>query len=132
MIFDLGKIYPVYKGEWTSNTQYEVLDIVYHNGSSYIAKQNNIHENPDGNPSVWGILALRGEISGALTPQQMNDIVHTVTTQSGVVVDPLYIHTDNNFTNSLKTKLDGIAYNAQVNTIESIQRNGTLLSISNK
>lgn len=126
MIFDLGKIYPAYKGEWTSNTQYEVLDIVYHNGSSYIAKQDNRYENPDNNPNFWGILALRGEISGALTPQQMNDIVHTVTTQSGVVVDPSYIHTDNNFTQEQVDTLNSLGNGSLTvtvngNTVAEIQ-----------
>ena len=35
--------------------------------------------------------------------------------ENNYVVDPNYVHTDNNFTNALKTKLDGIEDNAQVN-----------------
>lgn len=34
---------------------------------------------------------------------------------SGVVIDPNYVHTDNNFTTTLKNKLDGIASGAEVN-----------------
>lgn len=41
------------------------------------------------------------------------------------VVDASYVHTDNNFTTTLKNKLDAIAAGAQVNTIESISLNGT-------
>lgn len=49
-----------------------------------------------------------------------------------VVYDNDYVHTDNNFTNDLKTKLDGIEAGAQQNTIDGIQRNGTPVQIENK
>lgn len=51
---------------------------------------------------------------------------------SDVPHDSNYHHTDNNFTNALKTKLDNIASDAQANVIETIQKNGTALSVSNK
>ena len=35
-IFDLGRIRPVFKGEWTINTQYESLDIVRYGGQTFI------------------------------------------------------------------------------------------------
>ena len=49
-----------------------------------------------------------------------------------VVRDGNYVHTDNNFTDTLKTKLNGIASGAQVNVIETIQRNGATLPVSGK
>lgn len=49
-----------------------------------------------------------------------------------VVYDNDYVHTDNNFTNDLKTKLDGIEAGAEVNIINTIQKNGVPLSVSNK
>ncbi len=51
---------------------------------------------------------------------------------SDLVYDSSYVHTDNNFTTTLKNKLDGIENDAQVNKIEKIQRNGTELAITNK
>lgn len=42
----LGKIGVSYKGEYASNTAYERLDAVYHNGSTYLA----IKDAPDGAP----------------------------------------------------------------------------------
>lgn len=42
----LGKIGISYKGEYASNTAYERLDAVYHNGSTYLA----IKDAPDGAP----------------------------------------------------------------------------------
>lgn len=46
--------------------------------------------------------------------------------------DANYVHTDNNYTTTEKNKLSGIASGAQVNKIESVQVEGTALSISNK
>ena len=39
----------------------------------------------------------------------------TISTTAGTVVDANYVHTDNNFTTAEKTKLSGIAANAEVN-----------------
>ena len=49
-----------------------------------------------------------------------------------VVTDPDYTHTDNNFTDALKEKLENIENNAQVNKIESISKNGAIIPIINK
>ena len=48
------------------------------------------------------------------------------------VYDINYTHTDNNFTNALKTKLDNIEANSQVNDIETISAGNTTLPITNK
>ena len=48
------------------------------------------------------------------------------------VADASYVHTDNNYTTADKTKLTGIETGAEVNAIETIQKNGTDLSITNK
>lgn len=50
----------------------------------------------------------------------------------GLVIDESYVHTDNNYTNTEKTKLSGIAAGAQVNVIEKISVNGAQQSISEK
>lgn len=48
------------------------------------------------------------------------------------VQDSNYIHTDNNYTTTEKTKLSNIADGAQVNLIEQIQINGVTQTITNK
>lgn len=55
-----------------------------------------------------------------------------LTNDSNFVVDANYVHTDNNFTTTLKNKLDGIASGAQVNTLESVKVNGSPLTIIDK
>ena len=44
------------------------------------------------------------------------------------VVDANYVHTDNNFTSTLKDKLDAIASGAEVNVIDTVKVNGSALT----
>ena len=55
-----------------------------------------------------------------------------LTNDSNFVADSSYVHTDNNFTNDLKTKLTGVASGAQVNVIETIKVNGTSQTVTSK
>lgn len=55
-----------------------------------------------------------------------------LTNDSHFPVDANYTHTDNNYTNSEKTKLGGIATGAEVNAINTIKVNGTAQTISAK
>lgn len=43
--------------------------------------------------------------------------------RQGMVMDENYVHTDNNFTTQLKTKLDGIQEGAQKNTVIGVKGN---------
>ena len=73
-------------------------------------------------------LAITNKTVNITVPTKTSDL----TNDSNFVVDSNYVHTDNNFTTTLETKLNGIASGAQVNVIEKIQKNGTDLSIVNK
>jgi len=55
-----------------------------------------------------------------------------LTNDGNFVQDASYVHTDNNYTSSEKTKLEGVATGAQVNVIESIKVNGTAQTITSK
>jgi len=52
-----------------------------------------------------------------------------LTNDSHFPVDANYVHTDNNYTTAEKSKLNGIANNAQVNLIESVSVNGDVQTI---
>lgn len=118
--FNLGRILPNFRGTWESSYNYFIMDIVYYNGSSYVAKSNiNAGGN---NPSInnnWQIIALKGELSGTLTPAQEQAIINAIMAQ-GVVIDANYNHTDNNYTNADKTAVENINYG-----VLTIKRNGT-------
>lgn len=61
-------------------------------------------------------------------PTKLSDL----TNDNDTVTDAAYVHTDNNLTNALLTKLNGIAEGAAVNVIEKIAVNGTEQTITNK
>lgn len=57
-----------------------------------------------------------------------------LTNNSNFVADANYVHTDNNFTSTLKTKLDGIAEGAEVNVVKSVDTtasHGIALTLGN-
>lgn len=131
--FNLGRILPMFKGTWSSSTNYNQLDIVYYNGSSYVAK--NSVTSGGNNPSInnnWQIVAMKGELSPTLSPEQEASIINAIMSQ-GVVIDPDYTHTDNNFTNNYLNTIDNINFgtltvkrnNTDVGTFTANQ-NGTI------
>ena len=53
---DIGKIKPVFKGTYDNSTAYVLDDIVYYNGSSYVAKTSTTGNLPT-DTTKWNILA---------------------------------------------------------------------------
>lgn len=82
-------------------------------------------------PSINGVT-----LSGNKTTSDLGISQPTKTSQltndSNFVVDANYVHTDNNFTNALLSKLNGIEDGAEVNLIEKITVNGVEQTVSSK
>jgi hypothetical protein len=59
----IGRVVPLYKGEWKENVQYSRLDNVLRNGNSYIAlKDVPVGQDPTDNYSeYWTLIASKGE-----------------------------------------------------------------------
>lgn len=129
MIYNLGRVLPVFRGTYNSTTQYLPLDIVYYNGSSYVAKQNALNILPT-NIVYWQIVALKGELSPTLSPDQVNEIITQIESDANFVVDASYVHTDNNFSNTYKEALDNIGNNIGTGTL-TIRRNNTAVGTFN-
>lgn len=60
-IYNLGKILPDFKGQWSPEENYSKLDVVYFEGSSYMAISDNVNKRPDENPNDWVLSAAKGE-----------------------------------------------------------------------
>ena len=58
----LGRVAPIYKGDYNETTAYNALDIVYYNGRSYIAKQDTKgNALPIGTDNdYWGLIVDKG------------------------------------------------------------------------
>lgn len=85
-----------------------------------------------GTPDLDFIPNSEKGVAGGVATLDENSKLPTSQLPGGIVTDPNYVHTDNNFTNALLTKLNGIESGAQVNKIESISKNGEALTITNK
>ena len=119
-VYTLGKVLPLFRGTWSRSYNYFTMDIVYHDGSSYVAKSDILAGQAD--PSVnsdWQIIAMKGELSGTLTPEQEQAIIDAIMAQ-GVVIDSNYNHTDNNFSDADRIAVEGINYGTL-----TINRNNT-------
>ena len=61
---NLGRVAMVSKGEYSSATSYERLDIVTYEGSSYVCKKDSIGNLPT-NTEYFDVLAEKGQKSDA-------------------------------------------------------------------
>jgi hypothetical protein len=72
---NLGRIKPVWKGAWSSSTQYIADDIVSYNNSAWIAVTTNTNSAPATNNVNWSLMAL-----GTAIPTQTNNSGKVLTT----------------------------------------------------
>lgn len=59
--YNLGRILPRFRGQWNPTVNYDKLDVVYFEGSSYMAISDNINKRPDENVNDWVLSAAKGE-----------------------------------------------------------------------
>ena len=123
--YNLGRVLPSFRGEYNAATTYIPLDIVYYLGSSYVCKQNAQNILPT-NTTYWQIVAMKGELSPTLSPEQEASIINQIEQSSNFVVDADYVHTDNNFSDVYKNAVENLP--AQIGSgVVSIMRNNTLV-----
>ena len=82
-------------------------------------------------PSINGVTLIGNKTASDLGISQPTK-TSQLTNDSHFIVDANYVHTDNNFTNALLSKLNGIENNAQVNIIEAIKVNNVTQPITDK
>ena len=80
------------------------------------------------NISISTDSANDGITINAAVPTKTSDL----TNDSNYVTDAGYVHTDNNYTSTEKTKLSNIDDGADVNVIETVKVNNSALTVSNK
>lgn len=83
-------------------------------------------------PIVGGNIVITGEMIGdAARKEGLTDgsdvekIIEYFVSENGVVMDENYVHTDNNFTDALLNKLNGIEAGAEENKVIDVLFNGT-------
>lgn len=58
---NLGRIFPVPAGEYSSSKNYKPLDVVTKNGSSYICKKDATGKDPESQTEYWQLMASKGD-----------------------------------------------------------------------
>lgn len=107
-VYNLGRIIPTLRGEYSPSTTYYKMDVVYYNGTSYICKSNSpiAGRTPSASSSYWQKMAAAGESVG-VTPAQVQEIISSVTTNmqgAGYVIDNDYAQ----FKNETETALGNL------------------------
>lgn len=116
-IYNLGRVLPIFTGEYDNSKTYNNLDVVLYNGSSYVAI-NTTQGNLPTDTNHWAIVALAGTLSPEQVEYIQNQVIQYVQGQ-GYVIDNNYVHTDNNFSDAEKTKLDGIDLSTKQDVLQS-------------
>ena len=78
---NLGRVVPIYRGWWASNKEYQKLDIVYHGGSSFLAKTTSMGQEPkveDGSEDTYWVMLSKGGSFENLTEEQIQGIAEQV------------------------------------------------------
>ena len=53
MEFNIGKVIPQFKGRYTTKEIYEELDVVAHNGCTWVSQSNNNQTEPSEDNTKW-------------------------------------------------------------------------------
>nr|DAV66826.1 MAG TPA: hypothetical protein [Caudoviricetes sp.] len=56
MEFNIGKVIPQFKGKFTTKEIYEELDVVAHNGCTWVSQANNNTEAPSEESTKWKLV----------------------------------------------------------------------------
>lgn len=106
MIYNLGRVVPLFKGNYDAATTYGFLDVVYYDNSSFVALDTTTGNLPT-DTTHWLPVALKGTTQNP-TPAQMQQIFSEVENYmhgTDFVYDPDYTHIDviNNLTSTSTT-----------------------------
>ena len=123
---------PILNTNYTSSLSPDSSEIIKGTIGLHKISKTGKYSDLIGTPDLDFIPNSEKRVAGGVATLDENSKLPTSQLPGGIVTDPNYVHTDNNFTNALLTKLNGIESGAQVNKIESISKNGEALTITNK
>ena len=123
---------PILNTNYTSSLSPDASEIIKGTIGLHKISKTGKYSDLIGIPDLDFIPNSEKGVAGGVATLDENSKLPTSQLPGGIVTDPNYVHTDNNFTNALLTKLNGIESGAQVNKIESISKNGEALTITNK
>lgn len=123
---------PILNTNYTSSLSPDASEIIKGTIGLHKISKTGKYSDLIGIPDLDFIPNSEKGVAGGVATLDENSKLPTSQLPDGIITDPNYVHTDNNFTNALLTKLNGIESGAQANKIESISKNGEALTITNK
>lgn len=123
---------PILNTNYTSSLSPDASEIIKGTIGLHKISKTGKYSDLIGIPDLDFIPNSEKGVAGGVATLDENSKLPTSQLPDGIITDTNYVHTDNNFTNALLTKLNGIEDGAQVNKIESISKNGEVLTITNK
>ena len=57
---NIGRVLPIFVGDWNNSSIYSKLDVVLYNGSSWVAVESNSGVTPDESAADWQLAARSG------------------------------------------------------------------------
>lgn len=73
----IGRVVPNFREQWSTNITYDKLDVVYYNGSSYVAKGVNVGVKPDTPSGPWTIIAAKGSWA-SFTEEEKRELIEDI------------------------------------------------------
>jgi len=67
-----------WRGGWSNSTAYGTNEVVYYNGTSYIAVANNQNVRPDTDTTKWNVMAAAGAEGGAISSMEDTQISSSI------------------------------------------------------
>ena len=123
---------PILNTNYTSSLSPDSSEIIKGTIGLHKISKTGKYSDLIGTPDLDFIPNSEKGVAGGVATLDENSKLPTSQLPGGIVTEPNYVHTDNNFTNALLAKLNGIESGAQVNKIERISKNGEALTITNK
>lgn len=75
---NIGRILPIFKGQWDSSTTYSKLDVVLQDGSSWVALRANTNVEPNiSHDSDWLMVASKGSWAN-FTPIEREELIQSL------------------------------------------------------
>ena len=112
--YKLGKICPIFRGNWSSYETYDRLDVVTHNLISYVSLVTDNESEPSLNNNTWQVVAKGATTQEVITALrgsnlQLGELVAQSIDADEITVDGKDVATEEYVTNAIRYGIDEIS-----------------------
>lgn len=74
---NIGRILPLFKGDWNDTSVFSKLDVVLYDGCSWVALYENSGEVPDTTSTIWKMVARKGSW-GDFSTEEKQELINAL------------------------------------------------------